>query len=31
MKAKRNFSKFSVFVWAFWLIPYVLGIILGMR
>lgn len=31
MKAKRNFSKFSVFVWAFWLIPYVLGVILGMR
>ena len=29
-KALRNFSKFSVFVWAFWLIPYVLGIVLGM-
>ena len=29
-KAKQNFSKFSVFVWAFWLIPYVLGIFLGM-
>ncbi|WP_065220676.1 MULTISPECIES: HsmA family protein [Butyricimonas] len=29
-RAKQNFSKFSVFVWAFWLIPYVLGIVLGM-
>ena len=29
-KAKENFSKFSVVVWAFWLIPYVLGIFLGM-
>lgn len=28
-KAKANFSKFSVFVWAFWLIPYVGGIFLG--
>lgn len=30
LRAKQNFSKFSVFVWAFWLIPYVLGIFLGM-
>lgn len=30
VKAKQNFSKFSVFVWAFWLIPYVLGIFVGM-
>lgn len=29
-KAKQNFSKFSVVVWAFWLIPYILGIFLGM-
>lgn len=29
LKAKRNFSKFSVFVWAFWLMPYILGIFLG--
>ena len=29
-KALRNFSKFSVFVWVFWLIPYALGIVLGM-
>lgn len=28
-KAKQNFSKFSIFVWAFWLIPYILGIFLG--
>lgn len=28
-KAKQNFSKFSVVVWAFWLIPYVLGIFMG--
>lgn len=30
LKAKQNFSKFSVFVWAFWLIPYIGGILLGM-
>ena len=29
-KAKQNFSKFSILVWAFWLIPYMLGILLGM-
>ena len=29
-KAMRNFSKFSVIVWAFWLIPYGLGLVLGM-
>ena len=29
-KAKRNFSKFSVVVWAFWLIPYIIGVFLGM-
>ena len=28
-KAKKNFSRFSVFVWAFWLIPYIGGIFLG--
>ncbi len=28
-KAKKNFSKFSVFVWAFWLIPYIGGVFLG--
>lgn len=29
-KAKRNFSKFSVFVWCVWLIPYFVGMYLGM-
>ena len=29
-KAMRNFSKFSVIVWAFWLSPYGLGLVLGM-
>lgn len=29
-KAMHNFSKFSVIVWAFWLIPYGLGLVLGM-
>lgn len=28
-KAKQNLSKFSVFVWAFWLIPYIIGAYLG--
>ena len=28
-RAKQNFSKFSVFVWAFWLIPYFGGLVLG--
>ena len=28
-KAKQNFSKFSVFVWAFWLLPYIIGAYLG--
>lgn len=27
----RNFSKFSVVVWAFWLIPYFIGVFMGMR
>lgn len=31
VKAKQNFSRFSVFVWGFWLIPYILGIYLGMK
>ena len=29
LRARRNFSKFSVLVWAFWLIPYGLGIVQG--
>ena len=28
---KQNFSKFSIFVWTFWLIPYILGIVLGIK
>ncbi len=30
-KAKRKFSRFSIFVWGFWLIPYILGIYLGTK
>ena len=26
----RNFHKFSIVVWLFWLIPYILGMFLGM-
>ncbi len=29
-KAKRNFNRFSLIVWFIWLIPYGLGIYLGM-
>lgn len=27
----KNFHKFSIAVWAIWLIPYVLGMIIGMK
>lgn len=27
---QENFHKFSIFVWAVWLVPYVLGMIVGM-
>ena len=30
-KAKKVFHKFSVVVWAIWLIPYVLGMFIGMK
>ena len=30
-QAKQTFHKFSITVWAIWLIPYVLGMIIGMR
>jgi uncharacterized repeat protein (TIGR03987 family) len=30
-KAQQTFHKFSVTVWAIWLIPYVLGMIMGMK
>lgn len=29
-KAKHNFSRFSVFVWCIWLIPYGIGVYIGM-
>ncbi|MBS5794543.1 MAG: TIGR03987 family protein [Clostridiales bacterium] len=30
-KAKRIFHKFSIFVWIIWLVPYILGILIGMK
>lgn len=30
-KAKTVFHKFSIVVWAIWLVPYVLGMIIGMK
>lgn len=30
-KSKENFHKFSIVVWAIWLIPYISGMIVGMR
>ena len=27
----KNFHKFSIAVWAIWLVPYVLGMIIGMK
>jgi uncharacterized repeat protein (TIGR03987 family) len=30
-KAILNFHKFSVLVWTVWLIPYISGVIIGMR
>ena len=29
-KRKTNFHKFSLFVWFFWLVPYIIGMILAM-
>ncbi len=29
--AKRHFSRFSVLVWAIWLIPYFIGMYIGMQ
>lgn len=29
-KAKHNFSRFSIVVWCIWLIPYFIGMYLGM-
>ncbi len=30
IKAKANFHKFSIIVWAIWLIPFISGAIVGM-
>lgn len=29
--AKEVFHKFSIMVWAVWLIPYVIGLVIGMK
>ena len=29
-KATKNFHRFSILVWAIWLIPYIIGLIMGM-
>lgn len=29
-KAKQNFSRFSIVVWCIWLIPYFIGVYIGM-
>lgn len=29
-KARRNFSRFSIAVWCIWLIPYMIGVYIGM-
>ena len=28
---KQSFHKFSVIMWAIWLVPYILGMVMGMR
>ena len=30
-KGLRTFHRFSLFVWIIWLIPYVLGMVIGMK
>lgn len=30
-KLKRNFHRFSLVVWLIWLVPYISGMIMGMR
>ena len=30
-KAKRTFHRFSLAVWGIWLIPFILGMIMGMK
>lgn len=29
-KAKKNFHRFSIIVWAIWLVPYIAGLYIGM-
>ena len=29
-KKQESFHKFSIFVWLVWLVPYILGMIIGM-
>lgn len=29
-RMQKNFHKFSIIVWAIWLVPYVLGMVMGM-
>ena len=30
LKKQESFHKFSIFVWLVWLVPYILGMIIGM-
>lgn len=30
-ESATNFHKFSIAVWAIWLVPYILGMVIGMR
>lgn len=30
-KAKQHFNRFSIVVWSIWLIPYLIGVYLGMH
>ena len=30
-KAKKHFNRFSIVVWCIWLIPYLIGVYLGMH
>ena len=30
-KAMHTFHRFSIIVWLIWLVPYILGIVMGMR
>jgi uncharacterized repeat protein (TIGR03987 family) len=31
VKAMHTFHRFSVIVWVIWLVPFVLGMMMGMR